>query len=234
MEAFWIAFLMIFVAEMGDKTQLVALCLASRFNAWVVLGSITLATLVVHIFSVLLGGGVGKFLPAEWISLTAALAFIGFGLWTLRGDELDDENCGAAPVRSPFWLVTTTFFLAELGDKTMLSTVTLATGHALIPVWLGSTLGMVVADGLAIIVGLILGKKLPERAIKIGAALIFFAFGVFKGIEAIDKIPHYALAIAAFLLLLMLLWFFWQIKRDRKNNRQQISIDSNICPPPSS
>lgn len=230
MDAFWLAFIMIFVAEMGDKTQLVALCLASRFNAWLVLGGITVATLVVHVFSVLLGGGVGKVLPLGWISLTAALAFIGFGLWTLRGDEAPDESCGATPVRSPFWLVTTTFFLAELGDKTMLSTVTLATGHPIIPVWLGSTLGMVVADGLAIIVGLMLGKKLPERAIKIGAALIFFGFGIYKGIESVSELPLYALAIAAILLLLMLIWFRWQILRDRKNNRQELTPNSDNCP----
>lgn len=230
LDAFWLSFFMIFVAEMGDKTQLVALCLSSRFNAWVVLAGISVATLVVHVFSVLLGGGVGKFLPVGWISLTAALAFIGFGLWTLRGDELEDENCGATPVRSPFWMVTTTFFLAELGDKTMLSTVTLATGHDMIPVWIGSTLGMVASDGLAIIVGQILGKKLPERAIQIGAALIFFAFGIYSGIKAVGELPRYGLVIAALLMLLMLAWYWLQILRDRRNPRRQLAIDPTDSP----
>ena len=217
MDAFWLSFAIIFIAELGDKTQLVALCLASRFNAWVVLAGVTVATLVVHVISVLLGGGVGKILPAAWISLVAALAFIGFGLWTLRGDELEDDNCGAAPVRSPFWLVTTTFFLAELGDKTMLSTVTLATGHALIPVWIGSTLGMVASDGLAIIVGQVLGKRLPERAIQIGAAVIFFGFGLYSGVKAVLELPLYALAIALLLLIAMLVWYRLHILRGRRS-----------------
>jgi len=206
---------MIFLAELGDKTQLVALCLASRFNAWVVLAGISLATLVVHIISVLLGGGVGHFLPQAWIHLAAGLAFVGFGLWTLRGDGLEDENCGATRVKSPFWLVTTTFFLAELGDKTMLSTVTLATGHALIPVWLGSTLGMVVSDGLAIVVGQLLGKNLPERAIKIGAAAIFFGFGLYSGIQGARALPGYGWLLGAVLTSAMVAWFMIQTRREQ-------------------
>ena len=76
-------------------------------------------------------------------------------------------------------IVTITFFLAELGDKTMLSTVTLAASYPLAPVWIGSSLGMVLSDALAIWVGQALGKKLPERAVKLGAAGIFFAFGLY-------------------------------------------------------
>lgn len=216
MDAFWLSFAMIFIAELGDKTQLVALCLSSRYNAWVVLAGITVATLVVHVISVLLGGGVGHLLPQAWISLAAGLAFVGFGLWTLRGDCLEDENCGATRMRSPFWLVTTTFFLAELGDKTMLSTVTLATGHALIPVWIGSTLGMVVSDGLAIIVGQMLGKRLPERAIQIGAAVIFFGFGLFSGVKGALDLPAYSWAIAGAITLAMLVWYRIQTLRDQR------------------
>ncbi len=207
MDAFWLSFAMVFIAELGDKTQLVALCLSSRYNAWVVLGGITVATLVVHVISVLLGGGVGHFVPVTWINLAAGLAFIGFGLWTLRGDTLEDENCGATRAKSPFLLVATTFFLAELGDKTMLSTVTLATGHALIPVWLGSTLGMVVSDGLAIIVGQILGKRLPERAIQIGAAVIFFGFGLYSGVKGAIALPAYSWVIAGTVTAAMLVWY---------------------------
>lgn len=182
---------MIFLAELGDKTQLVALCLATRFKAKVVLAGIFVATLLVHVVSVALGGGLGKLLPEGWIKLAAGIAFIGFGLWTLRGDSLSDEECENMQGRSPFLLVATTFFLAELGDKTMLSTVALATDKPLIPVWLGSTLGMVLSDGLAIIVGQILGTKLPERAIKIGAAVIFFGFGVFSVSQGAFMLPSY-------------------------------------------
>lgn len=229
MDAFWLALGMVFIAELGDKTQLVALCLSSRYNAWVVLGGITVATLVVHVFSVLLGGGVGHFLPQTWINLVAGLAFIGFGLWTLRGDALDDENCGAKPARSPFLLVATTFFLAELGDKTMLSTVTLATGHALIPVWLGSTLGMVLSDGLAIIVGQILGKRLPERAIQIGAAVIFFGFGLYSVVKGGMALPAYSWLIAGAATLALLAWYRLQTLRDQRVALQRMTAD--LVPP---
>ena len=73
--------------------------------------------------------------------------------------------------------------MAELGDKTMLSTITLASTHPFLPVWLGSTIGMVASDGLAIIAGKMLGARLPENMIKIGAAVIFFLFGIYSMIE---------------------------------------------------
>ncbi len=191
MEAFWVSLAIVFLAELGDKTQLVALCLASRFNWKIVLLGIFVATLAVHIISVFLGGGVGKILPDEWIKLISGVAFIGFGLWTLKGDKLSEDECQNLSGRSPFWLVTTTFFIAELGDKTMLSTVALATDRAIIPVWIGSSLGMVVSDGLAIIVGQMLGKKLPERLIKVGAALIFFGFGLYSAVRGAVGLQYY-------------------------------------------
>jgi putative Ca2+/H+ antiporter (TMEM165/GDT1 family) len=79
------------------------------------------------------------------------------------------------------------FFLAELGDKTMLATITLATQYGWFGTWLGSTLGMVAADALAIVVGRALGKRLPENVIRIGAAVLFFVFGIWLGIEAITQ-----------------------------------------------
>lgn len=179
MEGFWLSLGLIFLAELGDKTQLVALLLATRFKAWVVLAGILTATLLVHAFSVTLGGGAGHLLPPGWIYVLSGLAFIGFGWWTLRGDSVDEEEYQSWCYNSPFVIVTVTFFMAELGDKTMLSTVTLAASQNLMPVWLGSSLGMVLSDALAIWAGQILGQRLPERALKIGAAVIFIAFGLF-------------------------------------------------------
>lgn len=216
MEAFWLATAMIFIAELGDKTQLVALCLAARYKAKVVLAGIFAATLVVHVISVALGGGLGKLLPEAWIKLTAGIAFIGFGLWTLRGDSMSDEECDNIKGRSPFWLVASTFFLAELGDKTMLGTVTLATNHAVIPVWLGSTLGMVLSDGLAIIVGQILGAKLPERAIKISAAMIFFAFGAFSAVQGATKLPPYGWMIGVGVTLSLIALFVHTARMEKR------------------
>ncbi|GAA4877058.1 hypothetical protein GCM10023222_36950 [Saccharopolyspora cebuensis] len=176
---------------MGDKTQLVALSLATRYRALTVLAGITAATVAVHGVSVLIAEVLGLALPTDWITLIAGLAFLFFGAWTLRGDELtaeDERRTAARRTRSAFIAVATIFFVAELGDKTMLATITVganysATSLAWLAVWIGSTVGMVVADGIAVVLGKLLGKKLPERAIQIGAAVLFFAVGAFMTLQ---------------------------------------------------
>jgi putative Ca2+/H+ antiporter (TMEM165/GDT1 family) len=143
-----------------------------------VLIGITLATALIHAVSVVIGAVVGAALPTRAISVVAAVAFIAFGLWTLRGDRLTDadQDRAARPARYTVLTVGSVFFLAELGDKTMLATITLATREGVLGTWLGSTLGMVAADGLAILAGRLLGARLPERAIRVGAAVSFFVF----------------------------------------------------------
>jgi putative Ca2+/H+ antiporter (TMEM165/GDT1 family) len=185
--AFLVSFGVIFVAELGDKSQLMALAFATRFKTVPVMIGITVATAVVHAVSVFVGAVVGAALPTRAITIVAAIAFIAFGLWTLRGDKLGDDDIerAARPARNTILTVGAVFFLAELGDKTMLATITLATRYGVIGTWLGSTIGMVVADGLAIVVGRMLGAKLPERAIRIGAAVSFFVFATIMLIDAI-------------------------------------------------
>src|SRR5262249_30448892 len=126
-------------------------------------------------------------LPTDAISIIAGIAFFGFAAWTLRGDKLDDDDAArsARSNRSVMISVGFAFFLAELGDKTMLATITLATNHGLLGTWLGSTLGMVAADALAILVGQQLGKRLPERGIRIGAAITFAIFGALLILEGV-------------------------------------------------
>ena len=175
---FVLSLFLVFAAEMGDKTQLVALAFATRYDTRTVLVGVFAATLLVHLFSVGFGELLGWTVPLFWVQTLAGLAFIGFGLWTLRGDKLDDAQLLTERRRSPVMTVAVTFFLAELGDKTMLMTVTIAgQQHSFVSVWLGSTLGMVVADGLAIIVGKVLGARLPETLIRYGAAAVFVITG---------------------------------------------------------
>jgi len=180
-DALLLSFGVIFVAELGDKSQLMALAFAARYKALPVLAGITIATAVVHALSVVVGASVGAAMPTEAVSVVAGVAFLAFGLWTLRGDSLSEEEVARAQRsnRSAFVAAGVAFFLAELGDKTMLATVTLATTEGAFGTWVGSTLGMVAADALAIVVGSQLGARLPERAIKIGAAISFFVFGAF-------------------------------------------------------
>jgi putative Ca2+/H+ antiporter (TMEM165/GDT1 family) len=177
----------IFVAELGDKSLLMALAFATRYKPVPVLIGITIATAVVHAVSVIVGAVVGAALPTRAITIVAAVAFIGFGLWTLGGDRLTeaDEDRADRPARYTVVTVGTVFVVAELGDKTMLATITLATREGAVGVWLGSTVGMVAADGLAILVGRLLGTRLLERAIRIGAAISFFVFAGIMLVEAI-------------------------------------------------
>ena len=179
MLAFWQSLLFIALAEMGDKTQLVALAFAMRFSFGAVLGAVFVATLLVHLFSVGIGELLGVALPTLWITIAAGLAFIGFGVWTLRGDTLDEDDTRTSSRYGPFLTIAITFFLAELGDKTMLATVTLASQlRDFGPVWIGSTLGMVVADGLAMLLGVVAGRRLPNSLIKYGSATIFIVSGI--------------------------------------------------------
>ena len=189
MDAFLLSFGVIFLAELGDKSQLMALAFATRFPAIPVLIAISIATAIVHLGSVALGATVALALPTNVIAIVAGLAFLVFAAWTLRGDELggsDEERARREARRSVIVTVGTAFFLAELGDKTMLATITLATNHGALGTWLGSTAGMVAADAIAIGVGKVLGTRLPERAIRIGATVAFVVFGlvlIWQGIQ---------------------------------------------------
>jgi Ca2+/H+ antiporter, TMEM165/GDT1 family len=184
--AFWLSFGVVFVAELGDKSQLMALTFATKYRPALVMTGIVAATVLINAISVGVGYGLGLALPTRWISLVAGLLFLGFALWTLRGeDEEDDEvlsRVGSGPV---VMTVGSAFLLAELGDKTMLATITLASQNGWAGTWLGATLGMVAAAALAIIVGRQLGKRLPERAVRYVAAALFAGFGVWLLVEAL-------------------------------------------------
>jgi putative Ca2+/H+ antiporter (TMEM165/GDT1 family) len=186
LEAFLISFGVIFVAELGDKSQLMALTFATRYRAVPVLIGIATATALVHAVSVIVGAVLGAALPLRLISIVGGLAFLGFAVWTLRGDELTDDEKSKVDQSSKGAIVAVgvAFFFAELGDKTMLATVTLASTNGLFGTWLGSTLGMIASDALAIVVGRQLGTRLPERAVRIGAAILFALFGVVLLVEA--------------------------------------------------
>ncbi len=179
------SFFLIAIAEMGDKTQLVALSFATKYKPTKVLLGIFIGTIVVHLFSVIIGEKVSAFIPIFYLKILIGLSFIGFGIWTLRGDTCDGREKKGNKL-GPIATVAIAFFLAELGDKTQLATISLAARyHSFMGVWLGSTFGMVAADGIAIVVGIIAGKKLPEKLIKYVSTAIFIIFGTLIIIEAI-------------------------------------------------
>lgn len=182
MSAFFVSFSLIFLAELGDKSQLVALWFATRYRWWLVIVGVSIATLVVHLASVAIGASFAGVLPEPIVLLIVGLSFFAFALWGLRGDSIDED--GPAQGLSSFGslgLITSAFFLAELGDKTQLATISLA-GHesSFAGVWLGSTLGMVAADAIAICLGVLAGKRIPLR---LTATLSAVLFGIFGGLS---------------------------------------------------
>jgi putative Ca2+/H+ antiporter (TMEM165/GDT1 family) len=186
MSAFVISFAVIFVAELGDKSQLVALWFATRYHWLNVILGVTAATLLVHLGSTAIGASFADLLPEAAVLLAAGASFFVFAAWSLRGDTLEGVTERRPALFGSFGVVAFAFFLSELGDKTQLATVTLGAHEqgSFTGVWLGSTFGMVAADALAIAAGVLLGARLPERAIAVAAALLFCVFGalaVYRG-----------------------------------------------------
>jgi putative Ca2+/H+ antiporter (TMEM165/GDT1 family) len=174
----------VFVAELGDKSQLITMTYALRHRWWVVLTGVGIAAFLVHGLSVMVGHFLGLSLPRQPIALAAALAFFGFAFWTWRENRSPHDSATGrppAPVaehRFVVLAVVSSFVLAELGDKTMLATVALASDHNWAGVWVGATVGMVLADGVAIAVGNLLHRRLPERFLHATASFLFLLFGL--------------------------------------------------------
>ncbi len=178
MEAILSSFALVAASEMGDKTQLLAFSLASRFRRpWMVMAGILTATLANHALASQVGSWVSARVPERAMSVVLAVTFIAFGVWTLRPDTLDGAE---KPSRfGPFLTTTALFFLVEMGDKTQLATVALAARYqSVVLVTMGTTLGMLASDGLAVFVGEKLARRLSMLWIRRGAAALFFIFGL--------------------------------------------------------
>jgi putative Ca2+/H+ antiporter (TMEM165/GDT1 family) len=221
----------VFLAELGDKSQLMALTFALRYRWWVVLGGITAATATVHVLSVAIGHFLGAALPTTAIAWVAAVTFLAVGVWTLY-ELATDDGAEPAPSRfattAPFFVVLSAFLLAELGDRTMFATAALATDNNWAAVWLGSTVGMVAADALAIAAGILLGKHLPERAIGFGSGLLFLFVGMLTAVNtvvpAIGLVPAAGIALTAPALAAVALWWL----RVRRMAREMAVTSMNV------
>ncbi|MEO9329279.1 TMEM165/GDT1 family protein [Gordonia aurantiaca] len=228
--ALLLSFGVIFIAELGDKSQLMAMTYALRYRWWVILLAITAATTAVHAVSVFFGHFLGMGLPTDLLSVLAGLAMLVFGLWTLYGDRLDEDeqNKASRAGASVFFAVMSAFLLAELGDKTMLATITIATDHDWLGVWIGSTIGMVAADALAIAVGVLLGKHLPEKVIAVGAAILFFAFAAWLTTTGLvgASTPMIAATVSAAVVITGVGVFL--IARDRRPAARAEAVDSLV------
>jgi len=180
MEAFLVSAGVVALGEIGDKTQLLALVLAARFRRPLpIIAGILAATLANHALAGYLGNLIRALVPAAVLTWLVALSFFAVALWALRPDTLDDEPPPATRW-GVFGVTVVAFFLAEMGDKTQVATVVLAATYpSLAAVVLGTTLGMLIANVPVVLVGKAASAKIPFRAVRIAAALLFAALGVY-------------------------------------------------------
>ena len=184
MDALLISTVSVALAEIGDKTQLLALVLAARFRKpWPIILGLLLATLANHGIAAAVGAWASSLVPEMVLRWVLAGSFIAMGLWILVPDEEGD-----AAARYPYGAFLTTliaFFLVEIGDKTQVATVVLAARFPdLMMVVIGTTLGMLAANVPVVLAGHFAADRLPMRLIHIVAAVVFIALGVATGVSA--------------------------------------------------
>lgn len=169
------------IAEIGDKTMLLAILLAARFRKpWPILAGILAATLANHGLAATVGALAGDVLKGPWMRWVLGVAFLAFAVWALIPDKLDEDE-GPKPMakRSIFLTTAVAFFLVEMGDKTQVATIALAARfHDILMVAAGTTAGMMLANAPAVFVGEAAATRLPLNAIRIGAAACFAAIGL--------------------------------------------------------
>jgi putative Ca2+/H+ antiporter (TMEM165/GDT1 family) len=188
MEAFLVSTLVVAVGEIGDKTQLLALLLASRLRAPVaILLGMLCATVANHSLAGLVGVGLSRWLGPELLRWIVGLSFLGLATWALVPDKADaDEDVRPRGRFGAFGVTVICFFLAEIGDKTQLATVALAAQFdRLIPVVAGTTLGMMIADVPAVLLGNFAAHRVPFKLVRLAAALLFAALGVLAIVSAL-------------------------------------------------
>ncbi|MDP2867200.1 TMEM165/GDT1 family protein [Methyloversatilis sp.] len=180
MEAFIVSTGVVALAEIGDKTQLLAFILAARFRKPLpIIAGILCATLVNHGLAGALGGWITSVLSPEVLRWVLGLSFIGMAIWTLIPDRIEEEETKVAARFGVFGATLVTFFLAEMGDKTQIATIAMAAHYASpLLVVMGTTLGMLIADVPAVFVGDRFGAKIPMKLVHGIAATIFATLGV--------------------------------------------------------
>ena len=186
MEALYISTGVVALAEMGDKTQLLAFILAARFKKPVpIILGILLATLVNHGLAGALGAWITSVISPDTMRWVLGLSFIAMAVWTLIPDKIEEEETQIAKRFGVFGATLVTFFLAEMGDKTQIATVALAAryGDPLLVV-IGTTLGMLIADVPAVFVGNKFAEKIPMKLVHSIAAAIFAIMGVLTLLKA--------------------------------------------------
>ena len=205
------AFILVFIAEMGDKTQILAIAFATRYPVKKVLLGIMIGAFLNHGIAVVLGSQLTRIVPMDTVQIVAGIAFVAFGIWSLRMEEEDQEEEKASRTYGAVLTVALAFFIGELGDKTQLAAITLAAASKhLLLVLAGTVSAMVATSCLGIFVGKKIGNRIPEIGIKTAASLIFLLFGSVKLYMALParyvnplNVTAYIIAITAVFAVLL-------------------------------
>ena len=222
-----------FIAEMGDKTQLMLIALTSKYKLRDIICGTAIAILVLNGLAVLAGGLVSELIPEWLIKMIAAFAFLYFAASTIAGDEEEEEEGSRSKIQFAPLAVFCTFFVAELGDKTQLTAITFGANEgmsAAFVVWIGCSLGLFAADILGMLIGYLLKSKAPDGLLNTLAVAIFSVFGVYtlyQGLKMISVsvlvIPVWPVLIAATVIFAGLCVFLF-IRREKKGMRSDKSV----------
>ena len=182
MEAFLSSTAVVALAEIGDKTMLLAIVLAARLRApWAILAGIFVATIANHALAALVGSQVAGLLQADWFRIAVAVGFIAMAAWTLVPDKLDDDEDTVRTAGGAFLTTLVSFFIVEMGDKTQVATIALAAHYnAVIAVAAGTSLGMMLANGPAVFLGEAIEKRVSMKLTRALAALLFLVLGLWQ------------------------------------------------------
>ena len=187
MESFLVSTFVVAIAEIGDKTQLLALLLAARFRRpWPIIAGIFVATVLNHALAAWLGALAASYLTPDLLRWIVAGSFAAIGLWTLKPDTLDEKS-ERLPARGAFIATVIAFFLAEMGDKTQIATMVMAAKAPLLwPVVVGTTLGMLLANVPVVLLGSRFAAKLPLKAARMAAAALFLALAAWVAVRGVS------------------------------------------------
>lgn len=185
MKSFLISLSTVAIAEMGDRTQILSLMLAARFRRpWPILAGVLCATLANHAAAAFIGQRLGHFLTPRILDCAVGISMIAMALWTLKPDTLDEASASGRS-KGAFLATLVTFFIAEIGDKTQIATMALAAAYSNLPaVVAGTTTGMLLANAPVVFFGKAFSARLPLKAIRYLASLLFVALGVYFLVRA--------------------------------------------------
>jgi putative Ca2+/H+ antiporter (TMEM165/GDT1 family) len=187
-----VSFLVVAIAELGDKSQFLTLALAAKYPMEKVIYGIFSATAALMLIAVLVGGIIQRMVPALFISILAGAFFIIYGLIIIapiKKEEKKEESEKVIRSKDPFWIVFGSFFLAEIGDKTQLATFAMTAKYGTpIQIWIGATLGMVLVNLFGLVIGNVLKNYLPEKAINYLSGGVFIVFGALTFLSILLKI----------------------------------------------